>query len=260
MLSVLPNTILSQIIGWVLIVGTIFSYMPQYYRLHKKKNTDGISEFMLISGSISSITNIIGAIQININNLLQCNEPTYNNCYNIIMPIIQLFAPGFCILVFYIYFIYYTKHSSRVMFNWEKHKFFLNFQFTITIIILLIIFTIIQDTVKFVSDTIPQKITGEVLNIISAIFSLLMWIPQIIKTKQLKTNGSLSIIALIIHGSGCGLTIIYQFIYNSQSIWVVLCYIVAFICEFSIVFMCIYYNRETKIRRFKGHLLLNENL
>lgn len=245
MLTTTNNNIVGEIIGWILIVGTLLSYLPQYYRMQKRKNTEGISEYMLISGSISSITNLIGTIQINLDKIKVCPHATdvKDNCYNVLMPLIQLFTPGICIFVFYLYFIYYTKYSNRVMFIDQKKDIYFNFGAFCLIIGILIVFIICQDTIEIVKEALSIQITGNVLNVISAIFSLLMWIPQIRKTKNLKKNGSLSILTLSIHGAGCGLTIIYQFIFNSHNIWVVLCYIIAFICEFTIVFMCIYYNK-----------------
>ena len=69
MLTTTNNNLVGEIIGWILIVGTLLSYIPQYYRMQKRKNTEGISEYMLISGSISSITNLIGTIQINLDKI-----------------------------------------------------------------------------------------------------------------------------------------------------------------------------------------------
>lgn len=246
MLAVEVNSIFSNIFGWTLIIGTIFSYIPQYYRIYKKGNSEGISQYMLISGSLSCIFNILGSIQENLNNIQDCNLSKNNNCYEIIMPIIQLFIPGICIYIFYIYFIYYIKNSNRLTYLDENIRIYFNFKVVLIINLLLIIFTILQDTIQFINKVIPINQTGKIYNILSAVFSLFMWIPQIKETYEVKRNASLSILALSIHGAGCGLTVIYQIIYNKQSIFVVLCYGIAFFCEYFIVFMCIYYNQKGK--------------
>ena len=42
------NLIINNIFGWVLILGTIISYSPQYIKLYNLKSSKGISEWMLI--------------------------------------------------------------------------------------------------------------------------------------------------------------------------------------------------------------------
>ena len=66
---------------------------------------------------------------------------------------------------------------------------------------------------------------------------------------------ALSIPSLFLHDMGCGITIVYQF-YNNHDIWIILCYIVAFICEFFIVFMCLYYKKKYKRQTFLNRALL----
>ena len=55
-----------------------------------------------------------------------------------------------------------------------------------------------------------------------------------------------SLIALSIHALGCLTTVIYQSVFLAQPLWVILCYIVGFISETSIVLMCLYYKRKKK--------------
>ena len=125
--------------------------------------------------------------------------------------------------------------------------------------LVLIIFTILQDTISIISSVISIKVTGKVYNIISAVFSFGMWAPQIYETYKIKKNAALSIPSLFLHAIGCGITIVYQFIYNNQGIWIILCYIVAFLCEFLIVFMCLYYKKKYKRQAFLNRALLTDS-
>ena len=54
----MSKEIIGEIIGWILISGTILSYIPQYYRIYDRKTSKGISEWMLIFGGFSCIYNI----------------------------------------------------------------------------------------------------------------------------------------------------------------------------------------------------------
>ena len=58
--------------AWILILGTLISYTPQYYKIYKNKNTHGISESMLIFGIYSSYLNVLGTIQENLFELNNC--------------------------------------------------------------------------------------------------------------------------------------------------------------------------------------------
>jgi len=235
------NTILNNIIGWILIIGTYISYTPQFYRLYVKKNATGINEYMLIYGCLSSLLNVLGTIQINLYiyyHEINCDTVCY---YNNILPIIQLSSPMICMYIFYFIFIYYSSCNNK-----RKFYSFIAINFLISIGI------IIQNFLFF--DYADIKFTGNILNTISAVFSVFMWIPQIIESIQLKTNASLSIITLILHASGCGLTIIYQVVFNHQSFWVILCYIIGLIAESTIVIICIYYNKRNK-KRFQDKSL-----
>ena len=46
--NVINHNVISNIVVYTLIFGTILSYIPQYYRMYKKKTVKGISEYMLI--------------------------------------------------------------------------------------------------------------------------------------------------------------------------------------------------------------------
>ena len=72
-----------------------------------------------------------------------------------------------------------------------------------------------------------------------------MWIPQIITTFKDKNEGSLSLISLGCHSTGCLLVIIFQ-ILEKQAFSVILPYIIAFICESWLVLYCLYIKWKIK--------------
>ena len=78
-----------------------------------------------------------------------------------------------------------------------------------------------------------------------------MWLPQIYTTYKLKTNHSLSLIALGIHAIGCLTTVIYQTVFLTQPVWVIMSYIVGFISETSIILICLYYKKQNKIKNME---------
>ena len=58
------NLYATIIVTIFLILGTILSYIPQYYKIIKNKNSNGISNFMLYFGCISCIFNLNFALKL----------------------------------------------------------------------------------------------------------------------------------------------------------------------------------------------------
>lgn len=243
---------------WGLILGCFISYIPQYKKIYENQNTLGINETMIISGYFSCLLNIIGSIQENYDKISNCHD----NCYNTLIPTIQICAPFICSLILYILYICYFS-------NYEKNKFAILDIHILTRNIKLRRRVRIRSMISFLStfflfiifillnkyETIDNiKIIGKISNIVSGILSLIMWYPQLYTTYKLENNHSLSLIALTIHAIGCLITIIYQWIFELQDVLILLCYIVSMISEISIVALSVYYKRRKK------KLLMNEHL
>ena len=265
-MSLDTKNILEIIMVWGLIIGTLISYVPQYYRIYKIKNTKGINEIMLICGMFSSYTNVIGSIQENFKNLINCKG---YDCYDTYIPIVQLFSPFLCAVIFYMFFLFYFNYKDKnnssinhLYLNHTRKKEIYNVKLRakISLITTILLFVyLVLLSVYFDNYYIDNS--GKVLNVISTILSLIMWLPQIYTTYKLKNNHSLSLIALSIHAFGCLCTVIYQSVFLKQPLWVILCYIVGFISETSIVIMCLYYRRKKNnlINQLSKDLLEDKN-
>ena len=231
--------IINQILGWTIILGTFITYGFQYKKLYDIKNIEGINDNMLILGCTSSVFNLMGII---ISNLSPNKENLNKSLYFKLLPIIQIFSPWFCLQINYlIYYIYENRNYYRKKFIFFNIAIFL---------LLIIIFPLI--TVELYNN---YGILSDTLNILSAILSIMMWIPQIITTFNKKTEGSLSLISLACHACGCLLVIIFQ-LSEKQLFSTILPYIVALFCESWLVIYCLYQNYKIK----KGPILLEDNL
>ena len=252
------TNIIETILVWGLITGTLLSYVPQYVRLYRIKDTMGISESMLIFGLYSSFINVLGTSQENLETLLTCKGM---GCYDAYIPIIQLSSPFMCAIIFYSFFIYYTFREKitiiKMSINRENKK-GIKIRCYMTVFFgqfLLIYFILINMLCTY--HTINYS--GSVLNIISTVASLVMWLPQIYTTYNLKNNHSLSLVALSIHAFGCLTTVIYQWVFIKQPVWVITSYIVGFISETSIVIICLYYGyKHKKEREIRERLLTSD--
>ena len=222
--------------GICLIVGTFLSYFIQYFKLYKNKNNDGISHYMLVQGSLSSMTNFIGLISV---------ETHDSNI--LILPLLQMITPWLCIFIFYSMFVYYAKKNHKIRLFTEslllkttdKNNYnFRNiklgfFAYIIIVIIFWILFGFFS--INYKNNTLYYY--GQTMNIIASITSISMWIPQIIKSCKLREPGSLSIIALAIHAIGCIITFVYQVFMSNQSFFIGFPYLIGAILETSVILL-----------------------
>ena len=234
--------IFGNLLVWGLISGTLLSYLPQYIKIYNTKSVRGISESTIVMGIYSCVFNIIGTIQEDYESLIHCRQN--NDCYDKIIPIVQLISPGLCFTILYLFYVYYNIHNEdqSLLSGHQKYttrRAWYNLYANITIITIFIL-TSINLKYKHVNTI------GKIFNIISMVLSLIMWIPQIYTTYKLQTDYALSLIALSIHAFGCLLTIVYQYGIAKQSFLVILNYLVGGISEASIVIIVLYYRRKNK--------------
>tara|TARA_B100000575_G_C23133138_1_gene657676 strand:- start:1333 stop:2154 length:822 start_codon:yes stop_codon:yes gene_type:complete len=251
-------TIIGSILVWGLILGTLLSYVPQYYKIYNNKNTNGISEYTILYGIYSCLFNIMGTIQENYSDIRKCRE--IGNCYERLIPICQLIAPFLCITTLYCFFLKYLTKENITIWSSQyiiyKNAVWCRARLVIISNIFIVLLCFILNT-KLSFITINKL--GKILNIVSSIFSAIMWIPQIYKTYKLKTDYSLSIIALSIHSFGCFITVVYQVGFANQNLYVVLNYIIGGISEGSIVCMILYYKRNRDKLLTSTYLLSSDN-
>ena len=258
------NSYISTIVVYTLIFGTFISYSPQYYRMYKKKTVKGISEYMLIFGYFSCFFNLIGTINENNNKISNCiDNSSYDYCSVLLISLLQLSSPLLCAIIFYGFFNYYIKSSNSKsdylldLYNDpNSNSYYLDSTQTNEILtnkyinnvrkrlintsIFTCIIIFISLIIYHLNNDNSNNIFGITLNILSAVFSILMWVPQLSKTIKLKNNYSLSILAMFIHSMGCLLTVFYQTLVAHQQFYVVLCYIIGFLFEISICIIVLY--------------------
>lgn len=232
--SINPLTTLDNFIIWLLIIGTFFSYIPQFYSIYCQKSIIGISEMMLIFGMYTGIFNVLGSMQEKQYQLDNCEEL----CYDVSIPIIQLGAPFICGIIFYSFFVFYYPSSNE---NTESKKIIIQRMYINLFFFMMVLFYcgVINSKKNY-----PFIVTsGKVFNIISSLFCFMTWIPQVYNTYILKGNGNLSLITLSINSVGCLLTVIYQSTLQ-QPVWIILPYVISLVLEVLIVLLSLHYSNK----------------
>ena len=259
-------TIIGNVMVWGLIIGTLLSYTPQYYKIYKSRTTKGVSEKSIIFGVYSCIFNVLGTVQQDYKRLHDCSKN--NNCYDAFIPIVQLCSPFLCMLLLYWFYLKYisgeyslvnlTNGDERILVDTylKRQAVYRRGRYNLFVCAFITTLSLIINTLGTEYHIVS---CGKIFNVISAILSVVMWIPQIVKTYELKSAHALSLIALSIHSFGCFITIIYQGVIMKQNFLVVSNYLIGGICEGSIVLMVLYYRRQA--RKFKTEMdMLHEDL
>ena len=100
-------SVLGNVMVWGLILGTLLSYTPQYYKIYKSRTTKGVSEKSIIFGVYSCLFNVLGTIQQDYKSIHNCR--INHNCYETWIPIAQLFSPFFCMVMLYWFYLSYVS-------------------------------------------------------------------------------------------------------------------------------------------------------
>jgi uncharacterized protein with PQ loop repeat len=253
--------VVGNILVWGLITGTLLSYTPQYYKIFKNKSTKGISESTIVFGVYSCLLNVLGTIQQDYSRIRYCKQN--NNCYNAWIPIVQLIAPLLCMIILYAFFLLYlsgnnnsNKKPNIIEFR-RRNRVYSRSRLNLATCGIFVLITLIINTCLH-SDKIV--LCGKIFNTISAVLSILMWLPQILITYKLKSDHALSLIALSIHSIGCFITVFYQGIIMKQNFLVIGNYVIGGIAEGSIVCMVLYYRKQNNKYQVNDRIFFDDEL
>jgi uncharacterized protein with PQ loop repeat len=222
------NNILSIIIGFILILGTIFSYGVQFHKIIINNSINGINLTSIVMGTISSSLTMYASILLNLDKFEK---------FTIKLDVSQLIIVCACWLFYTLIYIFCIRrnkyielyHYNEPNLNRPSDKYIYGLFFTSWVVF--IIFGI-------VSFIIPDsKVFINIMFFISSFFSLLQWIPQVIESYTTSTISTLSLITLSINTCGCILTVIYQSIINGEKILLMIPYIVSAILQILIIFI-----------------------
>ena len=222
------NSALSGVVGFLLIIGTIISYGIQFHKIIVNKSIVGINISSLVMGVISSILTMYASILLNLDEL---------SSFTIGLDVSQLIVVCICWLSYLLIYMFHTKKpssDSNRLLEYYSEPNVKDYKYTFGLFCLSWIVFICFGTLSII---IPQAtIFIDIMFSISAVMSVLQWIPQVIEsyTTTIVTS-SLSLITLSINTSGCILTVIYQSVINGEKVVLMIPYIVGAILQIAIM-------------------------
>ncbi len=230
-----PNS--NIILGVLLCIGGIVSYIPQIYSLVKTKQSKGISEMSLLILCVGSSMLTGNTVILNWWKFDCYNYCTFWICTGRLLSLVQICISWFMVIPLYLIFLRYKiKESDR------RAIYDLKYIFIYVVSLLLIIIIGIYEK-KSNNNTFFQ-ISGRVLGILSAACSCIVWLPQIVELISSKEPGNLSLLMFIMQSPGNIVIILLQILYKQNwTTWVT--YVVTFIEQTIIVILLLIYKYKT---------------
>jgi uncharacterized protein with PQ loop repeat len=220
------ESIFGLVVGILLIIGSIVSFIPQYMKIIQNKSVNGLSHWTQGLGNISAFCALFGAFMLDYEVFKYCENDKY--CGRNLIPFIQLFFTWLCPLITYIIFIkyYYSNDYVIIIKKKVKQKYIVYgfFAFYVIVFLLCTTLTSVILWLKWESWKKHGILFGQILNIMSAVITSFVWIPQIIKTFKKQSIGSLSLLSLLIQAPGSFIIFIFQVIISNSSWYIGLPY------------------------------------
>lgn len=229
--------------GILLILGSVISFIPQYYKIIKTKSVEGISHWSQGLNNMSSFCAFFGAFMLDYHLFRCCKEN--GACGYILLPFIQLFFNWLCPLINYLIYIKYFVGKDM----YETRNVYRFFGFYVVVFLISFTMTTIVLAANWYSWQEHAILFGAILNMTSTIVTSFVWIPQIIKTYQDKGIGSLSLLSLAIQAPGSFLIFIFQVVLSKSSWYIGFPYLVSSLFQTIILIMGFVYERTKKHHR-----------
>ena len=230
--------IYGYILGILLCVGGIISYIPQYRSLIRKGNSEGINEFSLLLLNISSAFLAINSFVLNYWRFECYKFCSFWLCSGNLLAFWQILTGWIIVIPLYVLFIRYkVKESQQRVFN------DIIYGFTYLLILILIVVIGTAEKLLYVDTNEFFKTSAWILGVLSALISSIAWIPQIYQLIKTKSKGGLSLLMLILQTPGNLMIIALQILYHQNwTTWIT--YAVILIEQTIIVILLIIYKKK----------------
>lgn len=203
--------IYTYVLGVILCIGGMISYIPQYYSLIKTKQHKGISEMSLLFLNFGAVCLAANSFILNWWKFTCYTQCSFWLCSANLLSMFQIMVGWIIVLPLYLIFVRYKMRNSDRKALYDVMYFGIYIIFTLVMVIV----GISEKTLNPNSNGFFQ-ISAKVLGIISAVFSCVVWIPQIVKLIKTKHQGTLSLVMFIMQTPGNAIIIMFQILYDQD--------------------------------------------
>lgn len=218
--------------------GIFVSYLPQYFRIYKKKTSEGLSVNFLFLGSCSLIFTLTNIILISSRARYCCRVGALSlfNCLNSQLNLLQIGLQCTCAIMILVLVLTITRGS--VLQDKEEYA------RIVTVgrwVVFHGVISLIQIVTAFATKRLVLLALAQFNGLMSTLLTIIKYVPQIVTTYKLKHPGTLSIGMMCIQTPG-GFVFTATLYFTKGlhwSSWV--SYFVAALLQGSLLVLCIYY-------------------
>ena len=208
-------------LGIFLVLGPLFSFLPQYITLIRNKSSTGINWLMLLISAVSKCFNFQGSLLTNIDVLDCCTSSfTFWQCQASLLDVYQIGVTFLNAIPIWLLVLWYWHADGERTQLRSKYRAIIAFWVWFVLNVILLSLALSFLVVYLYSFDYPDAKTtirtiSFVFGIISAIGNCAQFFPQIATTFQLGDPGSLSVVSLAFQTPGSFLIVFFQaFIYH----------------------------------------------
>eukprot|EP01087_Luapelamoeba_hula_P024382 TRINITY_DN9264_c0_g1_i1.p1 TRINITY_DN9264_c0_g1~~TRINITY_DN9264_c0_g1_i1.p1 ORF type:complete len:319 (-),score=33.46 TRINITY_DN9264_c0_g1_i1:173-1129(-) len=207
-------SVFSVVLGSLLSVGIIVSYVPQMWIIAKKQSSEGVSYWTMWFSYIAAYLTLINVILLKWDDITCTQYLGIVDIYAILIPIIQLIVGPLSLYILYILVVIYMPRKPNATNTLQQRRRHYWISVALFFIGLIVSIALALGAVAFVGklDSHDDALLGYAkgLGLASAIITFIVWLPQIWTTWKLKDPGSLSVVMLCIQMPGALLVVFFQ--------------------------------------------------
>ena len=230
----------TYVLGVILCIGGMISYFPQYYSLIKSKQHKGISEMSLLFLNLGAVCLAANSFILNWWKFGCYTQCSFWLCSANFLSMFQIMVGWIMVIPLYLIFVRYKMRNS-------DRKALYDVLYICIYIIFILVMVIVGMTEKITNpdSTSFFKISAKGLGVLSAVFSCVVWIPQIVKLIKTKQQGTLSLLMFIMQTPGNAIIIMFQILYKQDwTTW--FAYVVTLVEQLIIVIILIVFKYRTR--------------
>jgi len=215
--------IFNYILGVLLCLGGIASYIPQYLSIMKNKQAKGISELSLFILNMSAAFLTANSFILNYDKFHCYDHCNGWLCTGNLLSLFQIAVGWIAVFPLYLLFLRFKVRESENQCLYDLRYMFI-YGFTLMFIFL---FIIIEESVPNLNKNV-FLIFAKILGVGSALLSCIVWIPQIVKLIKTKDPGELSLVMFLFQAPGNAVIIILQVLYKQNwTTWITYVFLLA---------------------------------
>lgn len=219
-------------------VGIIISYLPQYRRIYIKRTSEGLSTNFLLLGSSSSIFTVTNIILVSSRARHCCyvGALSFFDCVNSQLNLFQIGTQCTCAILILVFVLMLTRYSIK-----QDKEEYVRIVKVGKLVGLHAVVSMIQIAIGFIGRPKVLTTIANINGLLSALLTMMKYVPQIHTTYKLKHPGTLSIGMMCIQTPG-GFVFTMTLFFTKGSHWSSwVSYCVAAVLQGTLLGLCIYY-------------------